>query len=429
VKRLLSYAEERQQSYTLFPKLLSLVVSNCPQLFGVSNLLMEEEDRYSTIKEFTNSAVLSHQMGSMSFEEVKKALQNAVSNPLQTILVLKHLSTLLPSELYDYVAVLIEDLLPQLLESNLDYTILRLFQSIWSILYSQYSWEIGLKFLNQVKMPGISFTHLDLIGDPLLIFKIDERVFKIPTMMQVLLQILGSYLAASRKHYGNQAQLLKKPEEINTLILAQESAVVQQLLEICLLPSEEQGLNEETRVLICTFLHDSFIENPSIIKIVHFQSYAPELLPITVAGIPSMHICLEFIPELLSHPKIETQIFGILLGAHLIEKYPIARSLDMAKLILSHVRNTSAKESFKQVPTPSKRTHPNFLLEVVPSLELLCNAFPLLSEEVVTLLLAITPSTGVAERTIGFMRNPELATEITNVFQRITSKLLSKAQS
>ena len=40
---------------------------------------------------------------------------------------------------------------------------------------------------------------------------------------------------------------------------------------------------------------------------VMLQGYPSELLPVTVAGIPSMHICLDFIPELLSQPSMDKQ--------------------------------------------------------------------------------------------------------------------------
>lgn len=38
------------------------------------------------------------------------------------------------------------------------------------------------------------------------------------------------------------------------------------------------------------------------------QGYHQALLPLTVAGIPSIHICLDFIPELLAQPQLEKQV-------------------------------------------------------------------------------------------------------------------------
>lgn len=40
------------------------------------------------------------------------------------------------------------------------------------------------------------------------------------------------------------------------------------------------------------------------------QGYPQALLPLTVAGIPSMHICLDFIPELLAQPQLEKQVIN-----------------------------------------------------------------------------------------------------------------------
>ena len=42
------------------------------------------------------------------------------------------------------------------------------------------------------------------------------------------------------------------------------------------------------------------------------QGYPRELLPLTVAGIPSMHICLDFIPELIAQPHLDKQVTATL---------------------------------------------------------------------------------------------------------------------
>lgn len=66
-------------------------------------------------------------------------------------------------------------------------------------------------------------------------------------------------------------------------MLAQDAAVVQILLEVC-------GAHEVTRTQTCSFLHDMFIDCPLLIKLVHFQTYDLALLPLTAAGIASMHV-------------------------------------------------------------------------------------------------------------------------------------------
>lgn len=64
----------------------------------------------------------------------------------------------------------------------------------------------------------------------------------------------------------------------------------------------------EIQCLVCSYLHQTFIAEPSLVKLVHFQGYPAELLPMMVSGVPSVHICLDFIPELLSQSQAEKQV-------------------------------------------------------------------------------------------------------------------------
>jgi len=61
------------------------------------------------------------------------------------------------------------------------------------------------------------------------------------------------------------------------LVATQESAAAQILLEACL-PQPEGGKDncrlgnlQETRSLICSYLHEAFIADPTLAKLVHFQ--------------------------------------------------------------------------------------------------------------------------------------------------------------
>ena len=64
----------------------------------------------------------------------------------------------------------------------------------------------------------------------------------------------------------------------------------------------------EVHCLVCSYLHQTFIAEPSMVKLVHFQGYPLQLLPMMVSGVPSMHICLDFIPELLAQPEMQKQV-------------------------------------------------------------------------------------------------------------------------
>uniref|UniRef100_A0A4W5NJ38 Uncharacterized protein n=1 Tax=Hucho hucho TaxID=62062 RepID=A0A4W5NJ38_9TELE len=74
------------------------------------------------------------------------------------------------------------------------------------------------------------------------------------------------------------------------------------------------------------------IADPKIAKLVHFQGYPQALLPLTVSGIPSIHICLDLIPELLAQPQLKKRVFAILLLSHLCSQYTLPKSFSVARL-------------------------------------------------------------------------------------------------
>ena len=65
------------------------------------------------------------------------------------------------------------------------------------------------------------------------------------------------------------------------------------------------------------------------------QGYPMELLPVTVRGIPSMHICLDFLPELLSQPAPDKQVFAVNLASYLALQYALVKSLGVARLAVN----------------------------------------------------------------------------------------------
>jgi hypothetical protein len=48
-----------------------------------------------------------------------------------------------------------------------------------------------------------------------------------------------------------------------------------------------------------------------------------------------MHICLDFIPELLSQPSLEKQVFAMDLVSHLAVQYALPKSLSVARLAIN----------------------------------------------------------------------------------------------
>nr|XP_003227322.3 PREDICTED: integrator complex subunit 2 [Anolis carolinensis] len=228
---------------------------------------------------------------------------------------------------------------------------------------------------------------------------------------------------------GLEAPEVTREELKNALLAAQDSAAVQILLEICLPLEEEKPLGggygrlrksgsgtagsipgkrhpkeeeededeeedegpregesllcnqREVQCLICCLLHQMFIADPNIAKLVHFQGYPCELLPLTVAGIPSMHICLDFIPELIAQPELEKQIFAIQLLSYLCIQYALPKSLSVARLAIN------VMGTLLTVLTAAKRYA--FFVPTLPCLVPFCQAFPPLYEDIMSLLIQI----------------------------------------
>jgi len=124
-----------------------------------------------------------------------------------------------------------------------------------------------------------------------------------------------------------------------------------------------------------------FIAVPEIAKLVHFQGYPIELLPVTVAGIPSMHICLDFICELVNQPQLEKQVFAIQLASYLCLQFPLPKAMGVARYILSRLSSLLATLPF------SKRAA--FFTPTLPTLVRFCRAFPPLCDEATGFLLEL----------------------------------------
>jgi len=158
-------------------------------------------------------------------------------------------------------------------------------------------------------------------------------------------RILAFYISASRAHLHRRLALAasttnadesaEREDLARAMIHAQESAIIQILLEICdELPDDDRWILRQIRGIICSRIHDMFIDDPMLSKLVHFQTYPLQLIPIAVRGIASMHICIEFIPELLAHPSISKRVFAVILIAELSDSYPIQSSMSRARLAI-----------------------------------------------------------------------------------------------
>ena len=96
----------------------------------------------------------------------------------------------------------------------------------------------------------------------------------------------------------------------------------------------------EIQCEICFFIHQLFIDDhvfhgqPVLCKLLHFQGYSPDAISCLVHGVPSMHICVSFVPELLKYTNLELRSFAIQLLSHLVYHYPIPRTFELSKIAI-----------------------------------------------------------------------------------------------
>eukprot|EP01135_Chromosphaera_perkinsii_P011845 Nk52_evm36s2506 gene=Nk52_evmTU36s2506 len=292
-----------------------------------------------------------------------------------------------------------------------------------------------------------NLTHHSIVMDPQLVMRCDPRVFRIPALYSILLKLVDSYLVAFENKMKEHCKIAEasgkrraQEELCEALVVTQKTVMVQLLLEVCQPSSRDHavmleeasrnrrsdkatttkgaaakgkaenqqsksdngkslGTNipthaadytikvlQEINRLTCSFLHDMFIADDRLIKLVHFQGYNRSLIPFLVSGVPSLHTCIGFIPELVSQNVMKSQIFGILLTGSLAVQYPVPQTLAVVHLVLDMMRE---KVSGKYPGTEIERLL--FFCETVPTLVELCFAFPVLCEPVIQLMLNMGP--------------------------------------
>ncbi|KAI1291959.1 Integrator complex subunit 2 [Halotydeus destructor] len=372
---------------TVFPILLKLLSTHYPHLCLVQDWL----DSHTSDDWLTSSK--------LDVSVVKRNLSSAFLFPddMRRARALNLVLKLPQTKLWSMVTDIVE-LLPDVLSLSTSRAVLDRIERIWWRLNSIFPDSLWVMTINVLKVQkyrvGKSrpMTWDDIVADPHHVLRCDERVFRNPVVMKIVLHMLSAFLAASKTHLTHH--LLEKPsknheeeknrEELrNALIKAQDGAAIQILLETCLPVIDEEhdeirSSLEEVQQIICTNLHQMFILDQTLAKLVHFQTYNHRLLKLTVESVPSMHICLEFIPELLSQPDLSKQVFAIDLCSHLCIQYATPKFLSVAKLCFN------VSSTLLSILSGNKRSQ--FFIPVLPALIRLCQAFPPLQEDASSLL-------------------------------------------
>lgn len=356
-------------------------------------------------------------------KQLVDGFENLENDNLSLARTMSQILTLPREEIWPFVEVFIEKLSKIIRLKNDDSPeykkLIQVATKLWwkfNTVLPRKLWVMTVNSLNRphssrtaLEVRSVEYSWDELALDPLIVLRCDNRVFRCVDTLNIVLHILSAFLSASRRCL--QDQIDEQPsrqkdtrnlEELRaTLILAQTSAAIQILLESCMPTEEEQKilnkqesgceLSSDERLMIdrfdasvnciCEHLHQVFIADTNLAKLVHFQTYSSQLLSTTSDKIPSMHICLDFIPELLSQPDLSKQVFVIELTSHLCEKYAITKSLNVAKLCFN-----VAYTLLQLLPSERRAL---FFIPVLPALLRICKVFPILREDAEIILTQI----------------------------------------
>ncbi|KAF9200366.1 Integrator complex subunit 2 [Haplosporangium sp. Z 27] len=484
------------------PMFLKLVNSQFPELFDVTTLLLEESISTSLLSisqegssvNSTGITDMHHNLpGSKDpvafMESHFHAIRQHLNNPDAAVKGYHAFQRLSQVDRQSMVSGIVQASLPSLLDSRSSPAVMEAFKNTWDQLNSimpHELWALTIQALLPQQSTNASsatttsssatrngfqtvtkelkdkqrdflqaqrqdyYTFEWLVQDPLLLFKVDFRVFRSPMIFRLFIQILGAVMVGSRHWFRKQfhasqaiplAPLNRTPaqaqrrqfKEVNlsTMLYIQDSTLIQLMLEACEARPEDlvnvkptksksnkQGkggkgerggskdaaaeiseILQEVRVVTFNFLHQLFIDHKIFPKLVHFQGYSIDLLPATVTGIDSIHVCLDFLQELLfaSAPTsmlatnssstavgvggvpgevrvdLAPQVFALRLAAHLCARFPLRNTLQMAEdFILPRLQALVISTGFSKA--------------VLESAVILVKAFPSLRTEIIRIL-------------------------------------------
>jgi len=384
LKFLLGRAESQQGMFEgLYPALLRLATTHFPHLFLVEDWLRPDHSPAPTI----TSPKLP------SAPALTAALSTVSSCPAAANLQLRHLLSLPPRMAWQLCPALVSNI-DTLLGEGVPRHTQELYKQVWLRLNTVYPRQLWLLTVNSLTTPP-AITQEELALDPLAVLRCDEKVFRTGPILQIVLYMLKACLAASRTRLSQylvdhvvtgspQLADTEREELRNSLVLTQESAAIQILLECCQETPGQRASGgrlvavQETQSQVCCYLHQAFIEDTNLAKLVHFQGYPQSLLAVTTAGVPSMFICLATAPELLSQPSLEKQVFAVDLISHLSVVCAMPNSLSTARLAVNAVWTLLGVLAAKE--------REQLLLPTLPALARMCRAFPPLIEDCIQLL-------------------------------------------
>jgi integrator complex subunit 2 len=448
VKQLVGLAERNSIFVGVFPALMSLVIELYPELVDGTTLAADEEHAATaSSKDDSSLETLDVQAGHLLSGAWTSQI-DCFDAAEQAVVTLQELNQLSSNALIQHAAILLDNVLPTLLREGTQRRLAVLFRPLWDRLNSvmpRRLWLWTVQRLQPRTGRHREVSHESLTLDPLSVLRCDARVFRVPAVLDILLIVLKAYMDASGAMLAARcAAAVSIPTNgssgggsdvdqdrtafLSTLVMTQNAAIVQMLYEICLArppaagtradnPIEDPGEMQEARIIVCSFVHLLFINNPLLLKLVNFQGYNHSLISVLVVGIPSMHVCIDFLGELMMQPSLEKQVFGVLLTGHLATRYPIPKMLTAARVALGKMHELAHADV---------ATREAFFLPTFGTLVRICTAFPMLSESTIELLLKIQAMQRAYLAANTDVREPPdgLQHQVTTAFENITIDVL-----
>ncbi|CAO0792117.1 unnamed protein product [Mucor circinelloides] len=389
IRFILNHVESYQSGNaykSIYSDLLALSANLYPELFDIQSFLIQE-GKDSTVDALWNiKTVYKDWKKNLTTTDLEQLLGQWETNIPTVVDVLQYLETIATIDVQDHALCMLSTLIPPCLDGKLDTRIAEALTSTWETfnrIIPHTLWTMTINLLT-----SSTYTMNDLIQDPHIAFKSDPRIFRSEQLLPIWLHVL-SCLRTTSKHRIWKRYHTKFPNVNNqfnsrnvlALANAQDTVMLQLLLELCLAKPQDR-LNahafEKSRKLICEFIHSIFIDDREsiLIKILHFQTYSTDLIPMVVELIPSIYTVFNFVSELTRQPQVEKQVFGILIACHLCEKYPLEPYLLTAeKHILPRLLRiafpVTREGQLSNACVPSE-----FLVKAIPGFVHLARAFP-----------------------------------------------------
>ncbi|KAI6205063.1 hypothetical protein M3Y94_00750200 [Aphelenchoides besseyi] len=286
-------------------------------------------------------------------EMFEEALANISTNPTTFTALVSHLQSAPIHEHYKHYETIICSMVVSLDSSVCSISVATMLAKIWRRLANL----IPRKLYEQTLTLWLNTPHAATNGPiqvdnavllretPALMFRVDERIFRSPPHFELLMQILSFYLDATKNYnhvrmiqaqaYSEKYELEEKALLVKPYTGTQHLAVILFLLDVCNGDETKEPLLEEIRDIACAHIHQMFIADAQLALLVHFHTYPVNMIPVVVDKVPSAHVLLHTIPDIINAPNLERRIFIVNLVAELAQKYTIPPAIAVVELIES----------------------------------------------------------------------------------------------